>query len=418
MASKKSSTVAPRVSRTIVLFGITSLLADIAGEMLFPILPMYFTTVLGMGVAALGVIEGIADGSGDLMQVWFGWLSDKIKRRKIFVITGYATAAFGKILLALSTSGFLAFFARFFDRCGKGIRTTPRDAMIAEAIDKDQRGWAFGFHRTMDNAGAVIGNSLVIALLALQFPLRDIVWLSLIPAFLAIFFLLPVREVSGTGKDNTLLHPKKVERPTWADFTRDRKKFGKEFWQFIFVSFIFYLGKISYAFMLLRAGDLGVVPEAIPYLYILFNIMQAAFSLPVGKLADGFGKAILVFISFVVFSLMSFGFVFGGNVYTIVSLFVLFGLSFAFIEVGVRSFAVELSPHHLKATGLGIFFTITGLTTVIASWTGGLLWQLSGGAATFWYSGIMSGVASVLFLALFWRRILGAFTRLLGRESA
>lgn len=402
------------ISRTLLLFGITSFLADVAGDMLFPILPMYFTIELGLSVGLLGVIEGIADGTANLVQVWFGWISDRLKKRKFFVILGYLIAALGKLFLALGGSAFMIFLARFFDRGGKGIRTTPRDAMLAESVAKERRGFAFGFHRAMDTAGAIAGNAIVIWLLSMQFSLHSIVWLSLIPAGLAIFFLLPVREPTATAIEGTPANglKKKVSIPSWSDFTSDRKKFGSEFWKFIFVSVLFHLGKISYAFLLLRVGDFGIGPEAIPYLYIIFNIVQTVFSIPVGKLADGFGKAILVFISFLLFALMSAGFIAGGDSTFMMAMFALYGLSFAFIEVGIRAFAVELSPHHLKATGMGIFFTVTGLTVILASWIGGALWELGGGAATFWYSTMTTGLAAVMFFAFFRGRIIGAFQRL------
>lgn len=398
------------LSPTIIFFGITSLLADVAGEMIFPILPQYFTVELGLSVALLGIIEGIADGSANLLQVWFGWLSDRLRRRKIFVIAGYAVAAIGKIFLAFTHTAFLVFLARFFDRGGKGIRTTPRDAMLAESIDTSNHGFAFGFHRMMDSAGAILGNALVIWLIAIQLPLRHIVWLSLIPAVLAILFILPVKEMRE-ATDGAPLLEKKITRPTWKDFTEDRKRFGSEFWKFIIVSVIFHLGKISYAFMLLRAANLGIPAAAIPLLYLVFNIVQTAFSLPVGKMADGFGKAILVFISFILFALMSFGFISGGDSVFMVGLFAMYGLSFAFIEVGVRAFAVELSPPHLKATGLGIFFTVTGFTVVLASWIAGFLWQFGDGIATFWYSTITTSLSAVIFFIFFRRRIFGAFER-------
>ncbi len=423
MSHSISRTISRPISRTLLLFGITSFFADIAGDMLFPILPMYFTVELGLSVGLLGVIEGIADGTANLVQVWFGWISDRLKKRKLFVILGYVIAALGKFFLALggsplpglpAGSAFMVFLARFFDRGGKGIRTTPRDAMLAESVVKERRGFAFGFHRAMDTAGAIVGNAIVIWLLSMQFSLHSIVWLSLIPAGLAIFFLLPVREPTSAAIEETPTNglKKKVSIPNWSDFTSDRKKFGSEFWKFIFVSVLFHLGKISYAFLLLRVGDFGIGPEAIPYLYIIFNIVQTVFSIPVGKLADGFGKAILVFMSFLLFALMSAGFIAGGDSTFMMAMFALYGLSFAFIEVGIRAFAVELSPHHLKATGMGIFFTVTGLTVILASWIGGSLWELGGGAATFWYSTVMTGLAAVMFFAFFHKRIIGAFQRL------
>lgn len=391
----------------IIFFGITSLLADVAGEMLFPILPLYFTIEVGLSVALLGIIEGFAEGFANLIQVWFGWISDKIKRRKFFVLFGYFTAAVGKFLLAISSGWMLILLARLFDRGGKGIRTSPRDALIADSIEPERQGVAFGFHRTMDSAGAIIGNSLAIVFLALNFNLRSIVWISLIPAFLAILFILPVREPVITENKS-----KKVALPSLKDFTSDRKKFGPEFWRFVWISIIFHLGKISYAFLLLRLSAFNIPTPYIPFFYLLFNIIQTVISLPIGKLADVFGKAILVFMSFVLLCGSAIGFVMGGNLMFLLLLFVLYGASFAFMEVGFRAFLVELSPPDLKATGLGIYFTVTGFAVMIASWVGGMLWVLGNGTTTFIYSAVMTGIASFLFLFFFRKRIAGAFTRL------
>ncbi len=370
---------------------------------------------VGLSAALLGVIEGVAEGSSNFVQVWFGWISDRLKTRKPFVILGYGTAALGKLFLALATSWPLILIARLFDRGGKGIRTTPRDALIAEAISSDRRGVAFGFHRMMDSAGGIIGNSLAIVLIAMHMPLRDIVWLSIIPATLAIFFILPVKEPKNiTIKDDRdgVSQPKKVVMPSWSDFTSDRKKFGSEFWRFVLVSIVFHMGKISYAFLLLRLGSFHIATEQIPFFYLLFNIVQTIFSLPVGKLADSFGKAILVFASFVLFAVSSAGFIIGGGMYFLLGLFAIQGISFALMEVGFRTFLVELSPHGLKATGLGIYFTVTGFAVMFASWVAGLLWHFGTGKMTFMYSTTMSGIAAVLFFFLFYQRIKGAFTRL------
>lgn len=391
----------------IIFFGITSLLADIAGEMLFPILPLYFTIEFGLSVALFGIIEGFAEGFASLIQVWSGWISDRIRRKKFFVIFGYFTAAFGKFLLATAGTWPLILIARLFDRGGKGIRTSPRDALIADSIAPEQQGVAFGFHRTMDSAGAIIGNSLAIVFLALNFNLRSIVWISLIPAFLAIIFILPVNEPILINKIS-----KKITLPSLKDFTTDRKKFGPEFWRFVWISIIFHLGKISYAFLLLRLSAFNIPTPYIPFFYLLFNIIQTVISLPIGKLADVFGKAILVFMSFILLCGSAIGFVIGGDLMFFLLLFVLYGTSFAFMEVGFRAFLVELSPPDLKATGLGIYFTVTGFAVMIASWIGGMLWIFGNGSMTFIYSAVMTGIASFLFLFFFRKRIAGAFTRL------
>lgn len=395
------------MSPTIILFGITSLFADIAGEMIFPILPLFFTVELGLSAALLGIIEGVSEGIGNFIQVWFGWISDRLKKRKFFVILGYLTAALGKVFLAFAGSWFMVAISRLMDRGGKGIRTTPRDALLAESIENERRGVAFGFHRSMDSAGAIIGNVLVIFLVAESYSMRSIVWLSAIPALLAVLFLLPVKEPAVSS--GVVL--KKVQLPSWSDFTTDRKKFGAEFWRFIGVSVLFHLGKVSYAFLLLRIGKFDVPMEQIPYFYLLFNIVQTVFSLPVGKLSDTFGKAILVFVSFILFAVMSLGFVIGGSTIFLLGLFVLYGLAFAFLEVGFRAFLIELSPHGLKATGLGIFFTISGFTVMVGGVVAGVLWQFGDGAYTFAYSSATTGLAAMLFFAFFWKRIFGAFER-------
>lgn len=401
------------MSPTIIYFGITSLFADTAGEMLFPILPLFFVMEVGLSAAVLGVIEGLAEGSSNFFQVWFGWISDRIKRRKPFVILGYGTAAVGKLLLALAGSWPLILIARLFDRGGKGIRTSPRDALIAESISSDRQGVAFGLHRMLDSTGAVLGNTIAIVLVSLHMSLRNIVWLSLIPAFLAILFILPVKEPKNLSTDGaTSLMPKKVTIPSWKDFTSDRKKFGSEFWRFVWVSIVFHMGKISYAFLLLRLANFNVPTEQIPFYYLLFNIVQVIFALPVGKLSDVFGKAILVFASFFLFALSSAGFIMGGSDLFLLGLFVLQGISFSLMEVGFRTFLVELSPQGLKATGLGIYFTVTGFAVMFASWIAGMLWHYNMGQFSFIYSTSMTGIAALLFFFLFFKRIKGAILRL------
>lgn len=400
------------MSLTVIFFGITSLFADIAGEMLFPILPLFFVMEVGLSAAVLGVIEGLAEGSSNFFQVWFGWISDRIKRRKPFVILGYGTAAVGKFLLAISGSWPLILIARLFDRGGKGIRTSPRDALIAESISSDRQGAAFGLHRMLDSTGAVIGNTLAIVLVSIHMSLRNIVWLSLIPAFLAIFFILPVKEPKKLTVDGDTTMPKKIAMPSWSDFTSDRKKFGSEFWRFVWVSIIFHMGKISYAFLLLRLANLNVPTEQIPFYYLVFNMIQVIFAIPVGKFSDAFGKAVLVFASFFLFSLSSAGFIIGGSGLFLLSLFLVQGISFSLMEVGFRTFLVELSPNDLKATGLGIYFTVTGFAVMFASWIAGMLWRYNMGQFSFIYSTSMTGIAALLFFFLFFKRIKGAILRL------
>jgi len=264
----------------------------------------------------------------------------------------------------------------------------------------------------LDSTGAVLGNTIAIVLVSLHMSLRNIVWLSLIPAFLAIFFILPVKEPKKIVVASDATMPKKVIMPSWSDFTSDRKKFGSEFWRFVWVSIIFHMGKISYAFLLLRLANFNIPTEQIPFYYLVFNLIQVLFAIPVGKFSDTFGKAILVFASFLLFSLSSAGFIIGGSGLFLLSLFLVQGISFSLMEVGFRTFLVELSPHGLKATGLGIYFTVTGFAVMFASWIAGLLWKYNMGELTFIYSAAMTGMAALLFFFLFFGRIKGAILRL------
>lgn len=379
--------------RNIWFLALTSFFADVAGEMIIPILPFFFTDGLGLSVALLGVVEGISDAIGTMLRTVFGYASDKAGRRKPFVIAGYLVAAFGKFFLVLAQSWPMVFVARLFDRSGKGIRTAPRDAIIASSVTKIQRPGMYGFHRMMDTGGAILGNVLVMILLAYTFSYQSIFWISLIPALLAVFLLLPVRDQSN--------HYSHEKFPSFREMISHRKFFGNAFWRFVFVSAIFQLGNIGYSFLLLRAKELGAGIVLIPILYLVFNIFQAVLSWPVGRIANRYGKEVLMLVGFAIFSVMSWGFVFGHSIAVAFVLFALYGVFYAFNEVLSRAIVADLLPDDRRASGLGAYSTLMGLMLIPASIIAGLLWKFGSGFGTFLYSALLSSLAAVIFFVFF-----------------
>lgn len=379
--------------RNIWFLALTSFFADVAGEMIIPILPFFFTDGLGLSVALLGVVEGISDAIGTMLRTVFGYASDKAGRRKPFVIAGYLVAAFGKFFLILAQSWPMVFVARFFDRSGKGIRTAPRDAIIASSVAKIQRPGMYGFHRMMDTGGAILGNVLVMILLAYAFSYQSIFWISLIPALLAVLLLLPVREQSN--------HYQHELFPSFQEMISHRKFFGSAFWRFVFVSALFQLGNIGYSFLLLRARELGAGIVLIPILYLVFNIFQAALSWPVGRIANRYGKEVLMLVGFAIFSLMSWGFVFGHSIAVAFILFALYGVFYAFNEVLSRAIVADLLPGDRRASGLGVYSTLMGFMLIPSSLIAGLLWKFGNGFGTFLYSALLSSLAAVIFFVFF-----------------
>lgn len=386
-----------RMTPNIILLGITSLLADIAGEMIFPILPIFLASELGLSKVFIGLIEGFAETSSSLFRVFAGWLSDRLGKRKPVVILGYAVSTLGKPLLALSQSWPMALVARFFDRGGKGIRQPPRDALLAESTVKTKRGGIFGFHRMMDTLGGLIGNGLTFLLLYLAFSYRSIFWLATIPAILAIVVLFWVKE---TGRKET-----KKEEFHFFEKTNERgHAFGKAFWGFTIIAVLFGLSNVGYVFLLLRAQVLGIPLAFIPLLYLVFNVFQAGFSWPFGRMADRFGKVPFLLLAYALFAVMSFGFVFANHVWLVVLLFILYGLFYAANEGISRAFVVDLVPSAHKATALGIYFTATGFAALPAGVIAGTLWKYGEGIGTFWYSGVLSSAAALLLLIFFARK--------------
>jgi len=382
--------------RNTILFGFTSFFADVAGEMIIPLLPGFLKNTLGLSTVLIGVIDGAADSISSFMKIVSGQISDYFKRRKIFVIFGYFIAALGKPLLGAAHSFGTALAARLLDRTGKGIREAPRDALLAADTQIDQRGAAFGFLKSLDTLGAIVGNLLAFLFLYLTFDARKIFWIAFIPALIAVVCVGFVREKDVPDKIA------KVKAGDVLNYKKWRGMFDSKFWKFIFVIGIFSLARISTSFLLLRAGVIiGANNPLIPVLYLFYNIVFALSAWPVGRLADKFSKKRFIYWGLILFALMCFGFIFASTVFEVIVLFVIYGLFSAFTEGNSRAFVSNITDDAHRATALGILHAVEGLLVLPGGVIAGALWMFWDGAVAFAYSGSLTTIAAILFFILF-----------------
>jgi MFS family permease len=374
------------VARSIAVLGLVSLLADVAGEIIQPLLPLYLA-MLGAGALGIGAVEGAAEAAVSLVKVGSGRLADRLPRRKPLVVAGYTLAAAAKPALALAGSWPAALALRSLDRVGKGLRGAPRDAMIADLADGGRRGLAFGFHRAADTAGAVVGPLLALLLLGLlgggPAGMRTIFLLTALPMAAAVLLLvLAVREPAALRA-----------RPAAG-----RAPLPRAFWAYLGVAGLFTLGSGSYVFLLLRASALGASAEQAVGLYVVFNAVYAAASIPAGRWSDRHGRAPVLAGGFALFAAASAGFALAPTLLATLPLFALYGVFTAAFETVGRAYAVDLAPPHARATALGAYHALVGGAALPGGVLAGLLWERLGPWATFTL-GAAVGLACALLLA-------------------
>jgi len=269
-----------KIDRNIITMGLVSLFTDISSQMIYPLLPIFLSSVLGMGIVFIGLLEGIAEATASILKVFSGWYSDKLKKRKPIVFLGYSLSTIGKPFLYLATSGWHVLIVRFIDRVGKGIRTSPRDAMVADSSLPEQRGKAFGIQRAMDRMGAFLGPLVAFAILpALNNNLRLLFLLAFFPALMAVFII-----VFFLKEKRHIQDPSKQIKPL------SLKHFSRDFKLFVLILAVFTLGNSSNAFLVLRARDLGVKIVFIPILWLIYNFVSSVSSAPLGHLSDKIGR--------------------------------------------------------------------------------------------------------------------------------
>ena len=390
--------------------GLVSLVADLSSEMVYPVFPQFVTGVLGASAAVLGLIEGTAEATASLTRYPFGRLSDAAGRRRPFVLWGYGLAGLGKLVLALAFVWPVALGGRFLDRVGKGMRTAPRDALLAAGVHDRDRGLAFGLHRTMDTMGAVLGPLATLLLLELGVSLRWIFALAVVPGLLSVVVIWRrVRErapegggSARAGRDADAESAPAGAAPSRAAAARARLRLpdSPRFRRLLFASLVFAVGNSSNAFILLKASSVGYSEVGVILVYVLYNLTYAAGSLPLGGLSDRIGQLPVVAGGFVVFAAVYAGFAAAKSMALVAVLFAAYGLYIAATEGTTKALISRTAPDAERASAMGFFDTSIGVAGFAASVLGGVLWTAVAPWATFAFGAAAAAVAAVALLAL------------------
>jgi MFS family permease len=390
-----------RLPRNVWVLSITSFLTDVSSEMLFNLLPLFLVNVLGVRTAVVGLIEGLAETTASLIKLGSGVLSDYLENRKTLTVLGYSLSALAKPLLFFANTWGGVLAVRFTDRVGKGIRSSPRDALLADSTPEDRRGLAFGLHRAADTAGAFTG--LVIAALVVwatqssaaelsRTTFQRVTLFSIIPAFLGVLVLaFGAREIITPRTD------KKTPRVRFSGLDR-------RFWAFLIVMIIFTLGNSADAFIILRAQERGLNVLQVLGMLLTFNAIYTIVASPAGALSDRIGRRTILIAGWVVYGLIYLGFAAADSGAQIWLFYGVYGLYYALTEGASRAFVADLVPQEQRGTAYGLFHAGIGLAALPASLIAGILWQGIGGwmglgpAAPFYFGAFMAIVAVVMFV--------------------
>jgi MFS family permease len=378
------------ISFNVLILGIVSLFADMSTEMIYPFIPLFLINVLGASFIDVGVIEGIAESTASIFKIVSGYISDKFGKRKPLVYSGYGIAALAKPLLALATAWQQVLGLRFIDRLGKGVRDSARDAIISESGGKGA-GRSFGFQRSLDSLGAIIG-PLIAASLFIYLSYRGLFLLAFIPGLFAT--LLVVFFVKDTA----------VGMPEGHRYQISFKSFDKNFKILLIGLGLFFIGNSSDAFLFLRAQNLGITTLFIPILYLMSNLIYALSSFPFGILSDKIGRKKVLLVGYSIFFLVYLGFALAKSSILVWTLFPVYGLYYGLTDGVSKALVSDLAPKTLKATAFGTYYTVIGIVALPASLIAGLLWETFGPQFAFFYGAIMS-VAAIITIGLFVKKI-------------
>lgn len=356
--------------------------------MIYPLLPVFLSTVLGANASFIGAIEGAAESTAALLKLASGWWSDKIKKRKLLVVWGYGIATVARPFTAMAQTATQVLAIRLTDRIGKGIRSSPRDALLADSADADSRGRAFGFHAAMDNAGAVLGPLIAFALLHyFNVSLRSVFWLAAIPGALAfIVLVVAVKEVArreAPAPAGSVPHLSMTE------------KLGKRFWAYLFVVLIFTLGNSTDAFLLLRSNQLGVAVALAPILWAVLNLVKAALGTWGGSLSDKLGRKPLIVSGWLLYAAVYFGFARASQQWHAWALIATYGVFYALTEGTEKALVADIVPEARRGAAFGWFNLAVGLGALPASLIFGAIWDRAGAHNAFLFGASLALVAAV-----------------------
>jgi MFS family permease len=383
--SRPLPVVRARLPAAVIALGFTSLFTDVATEMIFPLLPVFLVS-LGAGPAFLGLVEGVADATSSLLKLASGHLADRMEKRRPLVLFGYGIAALVRPLVALATAPWHVLAVRVTDRVGKGVRSSPRDAIIAASVPREQSGRAFGFHQAMDHAGAVLGPLAATLLLACGVSLRGVFAIAAIPGVLSILALLVVREPA-------------VPLARAPDGAAGTLALGAPFRRYLAVLFVFTLGSSSDAFLLLRARECGVSLALLPTLWATFNVSRLVCAYFGGALSDRVGRVRLVLSGWLVYAATYAAFGAASAPWHAWALFVFYGLYYGLTEPVEKALVRDLVPEAVRGRAYGEYNFVLGITAVPAGLLTGFLWQRFGAAAALnTGAGLSLAAAGALFV--------------------
>jgi MFS family permease len=401
-----------RLPRNVWVVTATSFLTDVSSEMVVYLVPLFLAEVLGVRTGVIGLIEGSAETTASLLKAVSGWISDRLGRRKWLTVAGYGISTLAKPFLYLANAWGWVLGVRLADRVGKGIRTAPRDALIADSVAAPQRGVAFGLHRAGDTAGAALGLTIALAIVWLmqgsgleldRATFQTVVLVSLVPAVLAVIVLaFGARDVTTTATE-----PRPALRLALAGL-------DVRFRGFLFVIVLFTLGNSSDAFLILRARDRGVGLLGVMAMLIAFNLVYAAVSGPAGDFSDRVGRRRIILGGWLAYGLIYLGFANAAAAWQVVALFITYGVYYGLTEGAAKAMVADLVPPERRGTAYGVFNAAIGLTALPASLLAGLAWQGIGtwpgfgAAAPFWIGAALALLAVLLFA--FWWPTLGRKT--------
>lgn len=376
--------------RNVFFTGLVSFFMDVSSEMIYPLVPLFLANVLGINKSLIGLIEGIAESTASLLKVFSGWFSDRVGHRKYLMALGYGISTLSRPIMATAGAWQHVLASRFTDRLGKGIRTAPRDAIIAESTKETHLARAFSFHRSMDTMGAVVGPALAFFLLGVfSSDYRKIFWLSIVPAVIAVLVIFIFIE----DKQKVVTHRSDRPKPTLGHFDWKAKFF-------MVIATIFAIGNSSDVFLILRAGQVGIPKVTIPVVYLVFNLVYSLSAVPAGMAADRYGKKRITLLGFVLFAGLYYGFAVARTTAAIWTLFALYGVFMGLTEGVQKAFLATIIPRDFKATAFGVYATCIGVAMFPASLIGGWLWDHVSPAAPFYFGAATASLSALLFIVL------------------